>query len=483
MQRRATFRRDAAWHELRAAVRVAVRDDRRAWLQERLSRAEQHLGAERVHLAFEELRPLYKRRTKSGLPSWAEFREATEECKRTLVEGVHPPSGVAREVTAWPPVALPRPPYAALEQQEWVDVFTDGSGVERNGEARAGYGVFCERLGIEKSGRVHGAQTAQRGEVSALVAALMLVPGEKNVRVFTDSTYVMSGLAKVGRFRADAAEGEEHADLWRAAALLTRERLVEAVKVAAHTGVPGNEKADVLAKAGCGEEQAVNMGVDVLPEEVWDGTVEDGPPTEDEVRRAVRQLKSFKAEGHDGIGGECMKAAFDRDPECWQGFVECVQTVWATGDVPQQWCDVPCVWIPKPHGGARIVAMVFMATKVLSRILVTRCEAAPILPEQNGFVRHRSTLLPILALKLLVEEAHRAGRRLFGVFLDVKQAYYSLDRDKLFTILPRYGLGPQALRVLQAAYDKERVAVKIRGRFGSSFGGCRGVKAGDVASP
>ncbi|KAG8909675.1 hypothetical protein FRC01_006803, partial [Tulasnella sp. 417] len=134
-----------------------------------------------------------------------------------------------------------RPQETAPNTHE-ITVYTDGS-ADKNGTPRAtcGAGVWSDHEEAIASFRVAGEpQTNNRGELAAVVWALNQVPANVELSILTDSMYVVNGLAHTHK------EWEDNG--WRGVRVRTAETWLE--KVPAHTGIYGNEQADLLAKEG-----------------------------------------------------------------------------------------------------------------------------------------------------------------------------------------------------------------------------------------
>ena len=166
-----------------------------------------------------------------------------------------------------------------------------------------------------------------------------------------------------------------------------------------------------------------------------------------------------------------------------KAVLDFVRMVWDTGEIPQAWADVPVVTIPKKSGGWRMIALDACTHKVLSSIINSRLEQYPLHGAQFRFVNHRGTTMPILGLKLLIQQARREGRRLFVAFVDIKEAYYSVSRTAMWAVLERAGINGRIRSLLVSAFEKERLSVSVGGRCGPLFRSERGVKAGDSVSP
>ena len=72
---------------------------------------------------------------------------------------------------------------------------------------------------------------------------------------------------------------------------------------------------------------------------------------------------------------------------------------------------------------------------------------------------------------------------LYGIFLDLRKAYDTLDRDRALDLLKAYGAGPQCLRLLKNFWEMQKVVAKQSGYFGNPFDATRGVTQGDIISP
>lgn len=150
---------------------------------------------------------------------------------------------------------------AILPADDMLVVYTDGSCVD-NGKpgARAGYGVwFADGDAHNVSARLHGKQTNQRAELMAAIVALEQCRKKRpdaRVRMLTDSIYVATGMRswilawRKNGYRNAKGKPVDNADLFKRLDALCALMRVEFVHVKAHSGIEGNDRADVLAKRG-----------------------------------------------------------------------------------------------------------------------------------------------------------------------------------------------------------------------------------------
>jgi len=89
-----------------------------------------------------------------------------------------------------------------------------------------------------------------------------------------------------------------------------------------------------------------------------------------------------------------------------------------------------------------------------------------------------------MELKLLMQHTRNCGvENLYVIFLDLKKAYYSLDRDRTMAILKGYGVGKNLLAFIKRIWDGDTLVSKQEGFFGVPFDVGRGVRCGDIDSP
>jgi ribonuclease HI len=139
-----------------------------------------------------------------------------------------------------PPEAAPPP---APIPEDAIVIHTDGASSGNPGPA--GLGVLLEWRGRRREiRRFLGEATNNEAELAAVLAALEAVKRpELPVRLHTDSEYVIGVLTGGHRVKANAHLVEQ------IQAAMRRFEDLQFVKVPAHAGVPGNERADALARA------------------------------------------------------------------------------------------------------------------------------------------------------------------------------------------------------------------------------------------
>ena len=101
----------------------------------------------------------------------------------------------------------------------------------------------------------------------------------------------------------------------------------------------------------------------------------------------------------------------------------------------------------------------------------------------HGNLPWRGTGTAIMEAKLLAQLRCRIDEPLFMVFVDLKKAYYSLDREQAMRILERYGVGANIRRIIRLIWQGDTMVPRQAGYFGKPFEARRGVRVGDTMSP
>jgi ribonuclease HI len=142
-----------------------------------------------------------------------------------------------------------------VTDQDHVVIYSDGACAGNPGPG--GWAAVILDGGAERE--VSGgerATTNQRMELRAALEGLRAVPGRRRIALHSDSAYLVNCFRQrwYERWRANGwknAQGKpvENRDLWEALLAEAERHDVEWHKVAGHSGVPLNERADRLAVA------------------------------------------------------------------------------------------------------------------------------------------------------------------------------------------------------------------------------------------
>jgi ribonuclease HI len=139
-----------------------------------------------------------------------------------------------------------------------VEIYTDGAC--KGNPGIGGWGALLVFKGAEKELWGGEAETTNnRMELTAAIRGLAELKRACDVRLVTDSQYVMQGIQdwlpnwKKRGWKTASKQPVKNADLWRELDEQVNRHNVTWQWVRGHTGHPGNERADLLANRGVEE--------------------------------------------------------------------------------------------------------------------------------------------------------------------------------------------------------------------------------------
>ena len=139
-----------------------------------------------------------------------------------------------------------------------VRIFTDGACAGNPGPG--GWGALLSFAGVEKE--IFGGEsgsTNNRMELLAAIKALEVLKRPSKVRLSTDSVYLKDGITKwinnwkVNGWRTAGKKPVKNVDLWKRLLEASGPHEIQWEWVKGHSGHPGNERADALARQGIAE--------------------------------------------------------------------------------------------------------------------------------------------------------------------------------------------------------------------------------------
>lgn len=213
-----------------------------------------------------------------------------------------------------------------------------------------------------------------------------------------------------------------------------------------------------------------------------------GPPSVEELKTAIKQLKSGKSPGSDNMHPEMFKIKTSRSAEI---LAPIIREAWEKEEIPDKWKEDLIIKLPKKDDLSvctnwRGIILLNTINKIMASIIhkrVTKVPEPTLRKEQAGFKSGRSCIDQINTLRIIVEQSVEWQSPLYLLFIDFRQAFDSLDRDVMWKILASYGMPTKYLNIIKATYADARCMVVHRGKIDQSFTVHSGVKQGCILSP
>ena len=215
----------------------------------------------------------------------------------------------------------------------------------------------------------------------------------------------------------------------------------------------------------------------------------DEPITADEVAKALKQTRSGKSPGADGIPSDVLKHG---GQTVANHLLNLYNLCWEQEQLPQDFKDALIVTIYKKKGersdcgNHRGISLLSIAGKVFAKILLNRLKqvSESVLPEsQCGFRAGRSTSDMIFTLRQLQEKAVEQQQTLYIVFVDFSKAFDTVDRSTLWDVMKVYGCPDKFTNMVRQFHDNMTAVVSGGGSTSTPFSVCHGVKQGCVLAP
>jgi hypothetical protein len=212
--------------------------------------------------------------------------------------------------------------------------------------------------------------------------------------------------------------------------------------------------------------------------------------TPDEVRAAIKALKSKKAPGPDGLIGEFFKNSCE---QILPFLVALFNHLFEHGLFPDNWSlsilqPLHKKGDPSIPDNYRGISLLDISSKLYSFVLNRRItswieENNIIGEEQAGFRENYSTIDHIFTLVAMIQKQLVRHRKLYVAFIDFRKAFDSVARDKLWRVLNKTGMNGKIVQALQSMYRVVRARVRAGADLTEEFLCPLGVKQGEVCSP
>ncbi|KAK3555451.1 hypothetical protein QTP86_016105 [Hemibagrus guttatus] len=207
----------------------------------------------------------------------------------------------------------------------------------------------------------------------------------------------------------------------------------------------------------------------------------------DEVRKALKRMKSGKAVGPDDIPVEVWKCLGEAAVEF---LANLFNRVLESERMPEEWRRSVLVPIFKNKGDVqscsnyRGIKLMSHTMKVWERVVEARLrKVVEICEQQYGFMPRKSTTDAIFALSILMEKYRDGQKELHCVFVDLEKAYDRVPREELWYCMRKSGVAEKYVRVVQDMYERSRTVVRCAVGQTEEFNVEVGLHQGSALSP
>ena len=208
--------------------------------------------------------------------------------------------------------------------------------------------------------------------------------------------------------------------------------------------------------------------------------------TLEELNKTLKSFSKNKSSGLDQIPTVLWK-----DPNFSEILLEFCNHTFDSHTPPSAWLTGGIIPVPKKGdltlpSNYRGITLMPIAAKVYNKLILNRLTPYidPLLRKnQNGFRKGRGTLSQILSIRRILEEMRKLNKEAIISFVDFRKAFDSVSREKMFEILPLYGIPDKIVSAIRALYTSTKAKVVSPDGDTALFDIQAGVLQGDTLAP
>jgi len=214
---------------------------------------------------------------------------------------------------------------------------------------------------------------------------------------------------------------------------------------------------------------------------------ETGEITETEVERSLKKMKNGKAVGPDNLPAEVWKSLGKTGIKYLK---QELNRIMAEEKIPDEWRKSTLIPVFKNKGDImdcgnyRGIKLMSHSMKLYERVQETRLRnIVEISEEQFGFMKGKSTMDAIFALRQLQEKFREGQKELHCVFIDLEKAFDRVPREELYWCMRDKGVPEKYIRVVKDMYVRCETEVKCAAGSTEAFPVEVGLHQGSALSP
>ena len=209
---------------------------------------------------------------------------------------------------------------------------------------------------------------------------------------------------------------------------------------------------------------------------------------DEEIEIAIRELKSKKAAGIDGVTAELLKAL---DQDAQKEIKTLCRLIYQQGEWPEEFTQTVMIPLQKKPNAQdckdhRTISLISHASKIVLKIINKRIQSNAenyVGSDQFGFKSGCGTREAIALMRIIVERSLEMNGDVFACFVDFEKAFDRVCWPQLMDVLKGIGVDWRIRQLVTKLYMSQSAVIQVAGGTSEEALIGRGVRQGCIISP